>query len=59
MDSMFDFGLFLTVFVAIFSIIGIGCIGLGTYVVLCDELRGKIEEKKERNKVHRHRLIGR
>ncbi|MGC2569977.1 MAG: hypothetical protein WA364_00585 [Candidatus Nitrosopolaris sp.] len=31
---MFDFGLFLTVTVAIFSIIGIGCIGLGAYAVL-------------------------
>jgi hypothetical protein len=31
---MFDFGLFLTVTIAIFSIISIGCIGLGAYAVL-------------------------
>ena len=31
---MFDFALFLTLTVVIFSIIGIGCIGLGGYAVL-------------------------
>jgi uncharacterized membrane protein len=38
-SSMFDFGLFLTVTVAIFSIIGIGCIGLGAYAVLRNDFQ--------------------
>ena len=58
-DSMFDFGLFLTVFVAIFSTIGIVCIGIGAYAVLRNELQDKIEKNKENNKIHSHRLIGR
>ena len=33
-SSMFDFGLLLTLTVAIFSIIGIACISLGAYAVL-------------------------
>ena len=37
--NMFDFGLFLTVTVTVFSIFGIVCIGLGTYAVLRNDFK--------------------
>jgi len=53
--NMFDFALFLTLTVAIFSIIGIGCIGLGVYAVL-----GNKSPKSEigNDKDLRQRIIG-
>jgi hypothetical protein len=45
---MFDFGLFLTLTVIIFSIIGIDCIGLGAYAVLGNKsLKSEIENGKD------------
>jgi hypothetical protein len=38
-DSVFDFALFLTGTVIIFSTIGIACIGLGAYLVLRSDSR--------------------
>ena len=53
-SSMFDFGLFLTLTVAIFSIIGIGCISLGAYATL-----GNDSQKREvgKNEIQNRRLI--
>jgi len=53
-SSMFDFGLFLTVTVAIFSIIGIGCISLGAYATLRND-----SQKREvgKNEIQNRRLI--
>jgi hypothetical protein len=53
-SSMFDFGLFLTLTVAIFSIIGIGCISLGAYAALRND-----SQKREvgKNKIQNRRLI--
>jgi hypothetical protein len=52
---MFDFGLFLTLTVIIFSVIGIGCIGLGAYAVLGNKSpKSEIENGKDL----RRRLIG-
>jgi hypothetical protein len=51
---MFDFGLFLTVTVAIFSIFGIACIGLGTYAVLRNDFKKRaIEKKSDRHRITR------
>ena len=53
--NMFDFALFLTLTVAIFSIIGIGCIGLGVYAVLGNKSpKSKIGNDKD----FRQRIIG-
>jgi len=53
--NMFDFALFLTLTVAIFSIIGIGCIGLGVYAVLGNKSpKSEIENDKDL----RQRVIG-
>jgi hypothetical protein len=52
---MFDFALFLTLTVVIFSIIGIGCISLGVYAVLQNKFP-KSELEDDRNL--RRRLIG-
>jgi hypothetical protein len=49
----FDFGLFLTATVAIFSIIGIGCIGLGAYAVL----RNNSQKRDIGIEKNGHRLI--
>jgi hypothetical protein len=52
---MFDFALFLTLTVVIFSIIGIGCIGLGVYAVLGNKSpKSEIENDKD----FRRRIIG-
>jgi hypothetical protein len=53
-SSMFDFGLFLTLTVAIFSIIGIGCISLGAYATLRND-----SQKREvgENEIQNRRLI--
>ncbi len=45
--SVFDFGLFLTVTVAVFSVIGIACISLGTYAVLGNDFKKRVIEKNE------------
>jgi hypothetical protein len=52
---MFDFALLLTLVVDIFSIIGIGCIGLGIYAVI-----GKKSPKSEieNDKNFGRRIIG-
>jgi hypothetical protein len=51
---MFDFGLFLTVTVAISSIFGIACIGLGTYAVLRNGFEKRaIEKKSDRHRITR------
>jgi hypothetical protein len=52
-DSVFDFALFLTGTVIIFSTIGIACIGVGAYIVLrSDSTKQEIEIQKnvKRNK---------
>jgi hypothetical protein len=52
--SMFDFGLFLTVTVAISSIFGIAYIGLGTYAVLRNGFEKRaIEKKSDRHRITR------
>jgi hypothetical protein len=53
-SSMFDFGLFLTLTVAIFSIIGIACISLGAYASLRND-----SQKREvgENEIQNRRLI--
>jgi uncharacterized membrane protein len=51
---MFDFGLFLTVTIAIFSIIGIGCIGLGAYAALRNDFQKREVGKSE---IQNRRLI--
>jgi hypothetical protein len=53
-SSMFDFGLFLTLTVAIFSIIGIGCISLGAYATLRND-----SQKREvgENEIQNRRLL--
>ena len=43
--SMFDFGLFLILIVAIFSIIGIGCISLGAYATLRNDSQKRKQER--------------
>lgn len=53
-SSVFDFGLFLTVTIAIFSIIGIGCIGLGAYAVLRNDSQ---KRKVGKSEIQNHRLI--
>ena len=53
-SSMFDFGLFLTLTVAIFSIIGIGCISLGAYATLRND--SQIREVGT-NEIQNRRLI--
>jgi hypothetical protein len=52
--NMLDFGFFLTLTVAIFSIIGIGCISLGAYAVLRND-----SQKREvgKNEIQNRRLI--
>ena len=51
-DSVFDFALFLTGTVIIFSTIGIACIGLGAYLVLrSDSGKQEIQNNVNRNKV--------
>jgi hypothetical protein len=50
-DSVFDFALFLTGTVIIFSTIGIACIGLGAYVVLHDSRKQEIQNNTNSNKV--------
>jgi hypothetical protein len=52
-DSVFDFALFLTGTVIIFSTIGIACIGFGTYIVLRSDFRKQeieIQKNANRNK---------
>jgi hypothetical protein len=45
--NMFDFALFLTLIVVIFSVIGIGCIGLRIYAVLGNKSpKSEIENDK-------------
>jgi hypothetical protein len=53
--NMFDFALFLTLTVVIFSIIGNGCIGLGVYAVLGNK---SPNTEIENDKDVRRRLIG-
>ncbi|MGB6528976.1 MAG: hypothetical protein WBF33_12790 [Candidatus Nitrosopolaris sp.] len=55
-STTFDFGLFLTATVAIFSIIDIGCIGLGAYAVLRNDSQ-KRDIGIEKNGIGSHRLI--
>ena len=52
---MFDFALFLTLIVVIFSIIGIGCIGLGIYAFLGNK---SPKSEIENDKNFRRRIIG-
>ena len=51
---MFDFVLFLTLIVVIFSTIGIGCIGLGIYAVLGNK---SPKSEIENDKNFRRRII--
>jgi len=56
---MFDFGLFLTGIVVIFSIIGIACVGVGAYVVLRnDSQKREIKMEMEKNGIGNRRLVG-
>ena len=53
---MFDFDLFLTATIVIFSLIGIACIGVGAYVVLRNDSQ-KREIEIEKNGIGSRRLI--
>ena len=56
---MFDFALFLTLIVVIFSIIGIACVGVGAYVVLRnDSQKREIKMEMEKNGIGNRRLVG-
>ena len=55
-ESMFDFDLFLTATIVIFSLIGIACIGVGAYVVLRNDSQ-KREIEIEKNGIGSRRLI--
>jgi hypothetical protein len=51
---MFDFSILLTATVVIFSIIGIGCIGVGAYAALRNDSQ---QREVGQNKIQNRRLI--
>jgi hypothetical protein len=55
---MFDFGLFLTGIVVIFSIIGIACIGVELMQFYEMILEREIKRKIEKNGIGNRRLVG-